>query len=926
MIILIPENTLLMLSNENNIDEEFNFIFHAGELGSLMRAKNWQVHPLGPAFTWPQSLRIILSIILNSKFPMFLFWGKEHYCFYNDAYRPSLGINGKHPAALGQQGKDCWPEIWEFILPLINDAMDGKEASWNVDQLLPIYRNGQLENVYWTFSYSPVNDETGKPAGVFVTCTETTDKIHSLKAIIEAKVELEFAIDSAELGTWDLDLENNKLNLNDRAKRWFGIDIDKELNLTEALDLIYPKDKKRIAKAIILAQQYSSDTTFKNEFKIVNVKSGRQQTIRAKGKVLFNEKKRAYGFKGILVDITAEILSKQTIINSENNFRKLVDQAPVAICVLKELDFKITVANDRMLKLWGKSASEVMNKPVFNSFPELIGLEFEKLLRNVYTTGEPYMANELPINLQRNGKIELAYLNFVYEAFYTNEGKIDGIMGVAIDVTEQVNARIKIEDAEERARLAADAVDLGTYDFNILTEQIITSPRALAIFGFNEQVSREKLAQVIHPDDRILRQNAHENLLVSGTLFYEVRVIWKDQTAHWIRVEGKLYLNENKIPFRLLGTILDITNQKSAEHELMKTNQRLEIALEVGQLGSYELDLTSGKFDVSDQFRINYGLDKNFPVTLLTISGLICPAYREIVANALAEAIKNNSVYDIEYQIQWPDNTLHWIKSSAKARYDENLKSNIMIGVTVDITDYKQLQQQKDDFLGIASHELKTPVTTIKAYSQLLETMLTEKGDVKEAAIVSKMGSQVNRLTNLIGDLLDVTKINSGQLQLNNSVINFNGLVVDILDDIQNTTPKINIIQNLLGIGNVYADNERIVQVITNLVTNAIKYSPNSNKIIIHTSLKEKEIIFCVEDFGVGISKENLTKVFEQFYRVRGDMQHTFSGLGLGLYISAEIIKRIGGEIWAESIEGKGTTFCFALPVFTEIYINNDLT
>ena len=907
-----------MQTKQNYLSDEFNFIVNGGEMGNLMRSKNWSTHPMGAVLDWPQSLRTTLSIILNSKFPMFLFWGKDHICFYNDAYRPSLGINGKHPAAFGQKGKECWPEIWEFIQPLIDNAMNGKEASWNVDQLLPIERNGKLEDVYWTFSYSPVNDETGKPAGVFVTCTETTDKIKTLKAIGEAKVELEFAINSAELGTWDLNLDNNKLALNDRLKDWLGIENNKEINLNEALELIYPPDKQRISDAIANALQYSSNGNFNNDFRITNLKSGKQRTIRAKGNVLFNELKEAFRFKGIVVDITAEILIRQTIVDSENTFRKLVEQAPVAICVLKEPDFKVVVANDRMLQLWGKTGEEVMTKPVFTSFPQLIGLEFEKLLKNVYSTGEPYFANELPITLQRNGKTELVYLNFVYEAFFDNSNKIDGIMGVAIDVTEQVNARIKIEDAEERARLAADAVDLGTYDFNLISGNIIASPRALAIFGFDTQVSREALINVIHPDDKILQQNAHDTLLNSGILYYEVRVVWKDKSTHWVRVEGKLYLDDNKLPIRLLGTILDITSQKMAEGELTKTNQRLEIALEVGQLGSYELDLASGKFEVSDQFRINYGLSKVESITLNTILNLIVPAHREKVTNALADAIENRSVYNIEYQIQWADNTLHWIKSSAKARYDENLKAIIFIGVTADITEHKQLEQQKDDFLGIASHELKTPVTTIKAYNQLLETMLLEKGDVKEATLVNKMGSQVNRLTTLIGDLLDVTKINSGQLQLNNNIINFNDLVKDILDDIQNTTPKIIIEQNLLAVGNVYADKERIVQVITNLVTNAIKYSPNSNKIIIHTSLKEDEIIFCVEDFGVGISEENLLKVFEQFYRVRGNMQHTFSGLGLGLYISAEIIKRIGGKIWAKSIEGEGATFCFALPVYKE--------
>ena len=387
-------------------------------MGDLVRAKNWENHQLGPVANWPQSLCTTLSIILNSKFPMFLFWGNDHICFYNDAYRPSLGINGKHPAALGQKGEDCWPEIWEFIEPLINNALNGKEASWNVDQLLPINRNGTIEDVYWTFSYSPVNDETGNPAGVFVTCTETTDKIKTSRAIIEAKIELEFAIDSAELGTWDLNLDSNKLSLNNRVKDWIGLERDKEIEPAQAFDLIFSPDKQCVAAAVTEAMLYTSNGNFNTDFKILNLKNSQQLTIRATGKVLFNELKEAYRFKGIIVDITAEILSRQTIVDSENSFRKLVEQAPVAICVLKEPDFKVVVANDRMLKLWDKTSEEVMTTPVFSSFPELVGLEFEHLLNNVYRTGEPYLANELPVTLYRNSKTELAYLNFVYEAFF----------------------------------------------------------------------------------------------------------------------------------------------------------------------------------------------------------------------------------------------------------------------------------------------------------------------------------------------------------------------------------------------------------------------------------------------------------------------------------------------------------------------------
>ncbi|MBI3883221.1 MAG: PAS domain-containing sensor histidine kinase, partial [Sphingobacteriales bacterium] len=129
---------------------------------------------------------------------------------------------------------------------------------------------------------------------------------------------------------------------------------------------------------------------------------------------------------------------------------------------------------------------------------------------------------------------------------------------------------------------------------------------------------------------------------------------------------------------------------------------------------------------------------------------------------------------------------------------------------------------------------------------------------------------------------------------------------------------KHNFIKKFSAKGIVYGDRERIGQVISNLVTNAIKYSPASTEIIIYSTVKENEIHVCVEDFGIGIPKNSLEKVFEQFYRVSGDMQHTFPGLGLGFYISSEIIKREGGKIWVNSIEGKGSVFCFSLPLYND--------
>jgi signal transduction histidine kinase len=183
--------------------------------------------------------------------------------------------------------------------------------------------------------------------------------------------------------------------------------------------------------------------------------------------------------------------------------------------------------------------------------------------------------------------------------------------------------------------------------------------------------------------------------------------------------------------------------------------------------------------------------------------------------------------------------------------------------------------------------------------------------------MLGKLDKQVNRLSSLISDLLDVTKIHTGRLQFNETEFDFNTLVEEVIEDVQHTSSKHQIKKELRFKGMMIGDTERISQVITNLLTNAIKYSPDANEIIIYTKETDGQVQLCLQDFGIGISAHKKDLVFEQFYRVSGSKQHTFPGLGLGLYISSEIIKRLNGRIWVNSVEGKGSTFCFSLPIRT---------
>ncbi|HLG63549.1 MAG TPA: ATP-binding protein [Ktedonosporobacter sp.] len=236
-------------------------------------------------------------------------------------------------------------------------------------------------------------------------------------------------------------------------------------------------------------------------------------------------------------------------------------------------------------------------------------------------------------------------------------------------------------------------------------------------------------------------------------------------------------------------------------------------------------------------------------------------------------------------------------------------------GTNTDITEQKRLEQQKDEFIGIASHELKTPVTSIKAYAQLLERRFRRMGDESSSQMLRKMDAQLNKLTNLIRDLLDVTKIESGKLQLHKSSFDLNELIAEIVEETQRTATNHAFIQELSASAMLYADRDRIGQVLTNLLTNAVKYSPEANTIVIRTIHKDGAIITSVQDFGIGIPEEEQSQIFERFFRVDGAVQETYPGLGLGLYISSEFIKRHHGTIWVESKAGKGSTFSFSLPI-----------
>ena len=227
----------------------------------------------------------------------------------------------------------------------------------------------------------------------------------------------------------------------------------------------------------------------------------------------------------------------------------------------------------------------------------------------------------------------------------------------------------------------------------------------------------------------------------------------------------------------------------------------------------------------------------------------------------------------------------------------------------------RELTKQKDDFFSITSHELKTPVTSIKIYAQILEKDFAQTGTNQAIKMLRRMNLQIDKLTILINDLLDATRIEAGKFQYKNSWFDFNSLVNAVVSETQSTTRE-HTIKVIPGkTVDFFGDKERLASVIVNLLSNAIKYSPATKNIIVKTIKRKGQIIVSVQDFGIGISRSNRKKIFKKFFRLHGIIEDSYSGLGLGLFICAEIIKRHGGTISVDGNKGNGSVFSFSLPV-----------
>ncbi|MFC5407788.1 PAS domain-containing protein [Larkinella bovis] len=546
------------------------FLAGGGEMGQLIRLRNWSAHPLGPIEGWPQSLRTTLSIILHSRFPMFLFWGKDLICFYNDAYRPSLGAGGKHPSALGQRGEIIWPEVWPAIKPLIDQVMNGDGATWNEDQLLPIYRNGQIKDVYWTFSYSPVHSESGEVGGVFVTCTETTEKILNLKTLEESKAQLQFAIEAAELGAWDLNPATNRFTGNDRLKAWFGRRQEEEIDLSQALASMAEKDRNRVADAIKTALQASSGGQYDVEYTILNTGDKPERLVRAKGKAIFDESGAAIRFNGILQDITDEVRARE----KEQKLLTLVENSVDLMSIL-ELDGRNSYINKAGKALLGIDADEDVSRiPITDLHtPEQFTFVSSEIIPSVMATGR--WSGQFAARNKKTGEILPLYNNCL-RIDDPSTGLPLAVGAVMRDLRPELAAQKALEESRERFRLLADFMPQFVWAAEPTGKLNYFNQSVFRYSGLSSDAVQDNIwLQITHPDERQANLDAWLFCIKTGQDFvFQHRFRRYDGEYRWQLSRAVPMKDSQGVIQWWIGTSTDIDDQKKMADELERMVQQ----------------------------------------------------------------------------------------------------------------------------------------------------------------------------------------------------------------------------------------------------------------------------------------------------------------------------------------------------------------
>jgi two-component system CheB/CheR fusion protein len=388
-----------------------------------------------------------------------------------------------------------------------------------------------------------------------------------------------------------------------------------------------------------------------------------------------------------------------------------------------------------------------------------------------------------------------------------------------------------------------------------------------------------------------------------------------DGKIYQVMTSPYLKTTDNKIDGAII-TFYDISELKRIQTELDKTNKMLTLATVAAEIGTWSIDVNTRELVSSPRLTALFGFNPENLFTFEEVLTKVVPEHRAILLDTINSAISLAEKFELEFPLLgMQEGNVRWLSAIGNLTYNKDGAPEYLTGIMYDVTDHKLDDMRKNDFIAIVSHELKTPLTSLTGYIQVLLGQAQKCDDAFAASLLEKANNQVKKMTTLINGFLNLSRLEAGKIYLNKEDFDIDLLIKEIVDEVATTTSSLNIVflpcKPLL----VNADREKIGQVINNIINNAVKYAPRGLKIEVVCTVAANNVQISVKDEGIGIKPEDQLRLFDRYFRIETENSKTVPGFGIGLYLSSEIIKQHNGQIWVESEVGKGSTFCFTLPL-----------
>ncbi|CAN5449219.1 hypothetical protein BH11BAC3_BH11BAC3_34070 [soil metagenome] len=952
-------------------NDEYYFLSGGGEMGARIRATDWSKTPLGDPEFWPQSLRTMVGVMLDNPFGMYIAWGTEYTQLYNDGYRPILGTT-KHPQALGISTRETFAEIWHIIESMFDDVMHGKAVGFP-DLMLPLNRHGFVEECYFDFSYSPIKNEDGKVGGVLVTVVETTEKKKAIDNLKESEERFRNTVKQAPIGITILRGPEFMVEMVNDA--YLQV-VDKKENEFVGKPLFESLPEVADSVGLLLNDVLKTGTPYYGTEYPIPINRFGNQELGYFNFVYHPLKEKDGQIDSIIVtvtDVSESVKAKHTLLESENQFRNMVVQSPVAMTILRGINFIIEMANKTMYeKIWRKTEQDVLGKSLLDIFSELKEQKYPEVLRNVYTSGIAHEEIESPAFVQGDDGMKLFYLDYKYAPLFEADGQVSGIMVSVYDVTEKVAARKTLEESEQRFRSLTDTLPQLVWETDEKGAALFANKRWQEYTGIYPE-SEAAWRLIVHPDDFENNTKTWLHSLSTGEVYNcDVRIRNKKGEYRWHTVIGEpVFDSDNKL-VKWAGAFTDIHSEKTfatelstkvqeRTKELKQLNETLKKSEEryhlmVEEIQDYAILYLSidGKIEnwnkgaekikgyradeiIGKSFSVFYTEEdrkNNLPQVLLHKALVTGRAMQEgwrvkkggsnFWASVVITAVHNEANEVIGFSKITHDLT-------EKKEADDRLKTNAL-QLEQKNTELENMNTELQSFAYISSHDLQEPLRKIQTFtSQIIEKEaqnLSEFGKDK----FQRMYNAANRMQKLIEDLLSYSRTSNAEKIFEK--INLKKIVEEVKEDLKEELQAKHAQIEAADMCTINIIPFQFRQLIYNLVSNSLKFSvaerpPHiliQSSMLLNTTLTHKNHVkkgdYChisISDNGIGFEPQYSEKIFEVFQRLHNQSQ--FKGTGIGLAIVKKIVDNHHGIITANGELNKGATFDIYIP--TSIAMDN---